>query len=275
MGEQHHCPWYYYRHLVRAKMLLMYTRKRVLFDPSSTEPFTLSRSKVELYTNCPRCFYMDCRYGISRPSFPPFTLNNAVDNLLKNEFDILRQKGESHELIKHYQIDAIPFSHPDLPKWRGEIPGYYYIGASFVHPATNFKLTGMVDDVWQNSIGDLLIVDYKATSTTKEISLEDEYKQAYKRQLEFYQWLFRNLGFSVSDTGYFVFANAIKDRDKFDARLEFTMSIIPYTGKTSWVEPLLLKIKTCLSADTMPDPSSDCEYCSYRKSSAELAASKK
>jgi hypothetical protein len=58
-----------------------------LFDPGSDKPFPLSRSKVELYLNCPRCFYLDRRLGIGRPSGPPFNLNSAVDALLKREFD--------------------------------------------------------------------------------------------------------------------------------------------------------------------------------------------
>lgn len=256
-------------------MLVMYALKnRNLYTQNSKTPFTLSRSKVELFHECPRCLYMECVYGAARPSFPPFTLNSAVDSLLKNEFDLLRQKGEAHELMQHYHIDAVPFDHPDLPKWRGEVTGYYYRGASYIDPETNFDLTGMVDDIWQDKNGDLIIVDYKSTSTTKEISLDDQYKQAYKRQMEFYQWLFRRLDFSVSDTGYFVFANANKNRTKFDGRLEFDMSIIPYVGNDSWVPKTLLEIKKCLDGKTIPAPGENCEYCAYKKLSAEIAASK-
>jgi hypothetical protein len=43
--------------------------------PRKTE---LSRSKIELYLDCPRCFYEDVVSGIKRPGGPPFTLNNAV-----------------------------------------------------------------------------------------------------------------------------------------------------------------------------------------------------
>lgn len=246
-----------------------YQRQIRIFDPKSKETLTLSRSKLELFADCPRCFYMDLRFGISRPSFPPFTLNSAVDTLLKNEFDILRQKGESHQLMKKYKIDAIPCNHPDIPKWRGELPGYFYVGASVIYPPTNFKLTGMVDDVWENSKGELIIVDYKSTSTTKEISLDDQYKQSYKRQLEFYQWLFRRLGFPVSKTGYFVFANATKNRPQFDGRLEFEMSIIDYQGDDTWVEPRIVEAHKTLLSQKIPDQSPQCEYCSYRKRSVE------
>jgi len=38
----------------------------------------LSRSKIDLFVECPRCFWLDVGQGVRRPSGPPFTLNNAV-----------------------------------------------------------------------------------------------------------------------------------------------------------------------------------------------------
>ncbi len=210
---------------------------------------------------CARCFYLDRRLKISRPSMPGFSLNNAVDALLKNEFDLLRKSGESHELMKKYKIDAVPMQHPDLGVWRDDV--HRYVGASVLHKPTNLMIQGIIDDVWKDSKGKMLMVDYKATSTTKEISLEDKYKQGYKRQIEIYQWIFRTLGHEVSDIGYFVFANATKNREKFDGKLEFDMTIISHKGDTSWVEPTITKIKACLMDDAVPPASETCEYCSY------------
>lgn len=44
--------------------------KAKLYDPASSAPFALSRSKVELFLDCPRCFYLDRRLGVARPSGP-------------------------------------------------------------------------------------------------------------------------------------------------------------------------------------------------------------
>lgn len=218
---------------------------------------------------------MDRRLGLPKPSIPAFTLNSAVDNLLKNEFDLLRKKGEAHELMKQYKIDAVPFKHKDLRLWRGEVNRYS--GAKVLHKKTNLIIDGLVDDVWENKKGELLIVDYKSTSTQYKINMNDKWKQGYKRQMEVYQWIFKELGFKVSSTGYFVYANADKNRPKFDAKLEFKVEIIPYKGKTDWVEPVLFKIKRCLESDTLPRPGKDdmsipCEYCDYKKLSAQTVA---
>ena len=238
-------------------------RQKNLYQPHSSQPFRLSRGKIDLFLECPRCFYLDRRLGLARPSMPGFALNSAVDKLLKNEFDLLRKKGQAHELMKRYGIDAVPFDHPDLPIWRDDV--YQFVGASVVHQPTNFEVCGIVDDVWINKKGELIIVDYKATSTSQKISLDDEYKKMFKKQMEVYQWIFKQMGFKVAETGYFVYANAGRNRPRFDARLEFELLLLPHKGNTSWVEPTLFEIKKCLESDTLPPASPDCEYCEYRR----------
>ena len=249
---------------------MYYKKSKGLYEKVSKEPFQISRSKIELFLQCPRCFYMECRLGLARPSTPPYTLNNAVDALLKSEFDLLRKNGEKHELVKKYSIDAVPLVNPELSQWRGEVTAY--VGALVLDEKTNLMINGLVDDIWVNPEGEFIIVDYKATSTTKEISLDDEYKQSYKRQMEIYQWIFRKLGHQVSSTGYFVFANAMKNLPKFDGKLEFSMSIIPHQGDDKWVDLSLLEIKACLESDTIPAAAHDCDYCSYKRSSVEAVA---
>ncbi len=231
-----------------------------LFDPESKEPYKLSRSKIDLFLQCPRCFYLDRRLGIVRPSIPSFTLNNTVDLLLKKEFDLLRLKGEKHVLFEKYKIDVIPFQHPEINRWRENFKGKEYFERE-----NNFIVTGAIDDIWQNPQKELMIVDYKATSTDRDINLNDEYKSSYKKQMEIYQWIFRNSGYKVSRTGYFVFANAGKNRDTFDGKLEFELSIIPYAGDTSWIFDTLAQIRILLTSDITPEYNFGCDYCKFAK----------
>ena len=235
-------------------------RTRNIYDPHSDEPFKLSRSRIENFTRCPLCFYLDLRLGVAQPPGYPFTLNSAVDHLLKKEFDIHRAKGKPHPLMKHYGVDAVPYAHIKLNEWREN-----FKGIRFLHEPTNFLVTGAVDDIWVNPKGELIVVDYKSTSKDSEINIDAEWQISYKRQMEIYQWLFRQSGFHVSDTGYFVYANGQKDREAFDGRLEFTVVLIPYTGSDSWIEKSLGDAKKCLGADAPPEPSSDCEFCAYRE----------
>ncbi len=239
-------------------------RTKNLFDPESQFPFRLSRSKLDLFLNCPRCFYVDRRLGVGQPPGFPFNLNSAVDHLLKKEFDAHRANKTPHPLMAHYGIDAVPFAHASLDTWREN-----FKGAEFLDTQTNLMLTGAVDDIWQNNQGELIIVDYKSTAKDGEVNLDAEWQISYKRQMEIYQWLFQQNGFTVSRTGYFVYCNGKRDKAAFDAKLEFDIKLIPYTGDNSWVATALQRAKLCLMGK-LPNANSSCDYCRYLGAVAEV-----
>jgi len=237
-----------------------------MFLPASAEPFKISRSKIDLFLNCPLCFYLDCKLGVARPPGYPFALNSAVDALLKTEFDIHRGKKRPHPLMQAYGLkDVIPYAHEDLNIWRSN-----FKGITFLHEATNLLITGAIDDIWINNKGEVIIVDYKSTSKEEKVSLDKEWQIGYKRQMEIYQWLFRQNGFKVSSTGYFVYCNGKTDREAFDAKLEFDIDLIPYTGDDSWIEKAIADIKTCLMSEKPPKPGKNCDYCDYRKAARDV-----
>lgn len=235
-------------------------RKKVLYSPDLEEPFRVSRSKIDLFLNCPRCFYLDRRLGVGQPSSPPFSLNNAVDELLKKEFDLYRRMQQPHPLCIENGIDAIPYQHSDLDRWRNSL----HAGIEYCMPGTNLKICGGVDDVWINSKGDLIIVDYKATSKKSEVSLDEDWQIAYKRQMEIYQWLFRRNGFQVNSTGYFVYCNGVSNAERFDATLRFSIKVIGYEGSDEWIESTIRALYQCLCSDSIPEAAGRCSYCSYR-----------
>jgi len=233
-------------------------RKRNLYNTS--ESFRLSRSKIDLFINCPRCFYLDRKLGVAQPPGYPFSLNSAVDKLLKKEFDIHRANNTAHPLMKSYGIDAIPLAHEKIDEWRDSLRR----GITAKINGSNVTVTGGVDDVWINPQGEYHIVDYKATSKEAEVTLDADWQIGYKRQMEIYQWLFRMNGYKVSSTGYFVYCNGNTDMSAFDGRLEFDIKIIPYIGDDSWVEKTILSAIECLKGNILPNVGSDCDFCKYR-----------
>lgn len=240
-------------------------RTGTTYDPASTTPFRISRSKVEDFLRCRRCFYLDRRLGVRRPSTPPFTLNNAVDTLLKREFDEYRHAGEPHPLMVQAGIDAVPFQHPLMEAWRDALRR----GITFVHPPTNLLLTGGVDDVWVTPAKELIVVDYKATAKQEEVNLDAEWQVSYKRQVEFYQWLLRRNGFTVLSTAWFVYCNGNLDRPGFDRHIDFSITLLPHEGNDAWVEGTVADIHACLRSDELPASAKGCEYCEYRASAQE------
>ena len=240
-----------------------YTPQRVrnIYDPSSSELFRISRSKIDLFLNCPKCFYLDRRLGVAQPPSYPFNLNSAVDKLLKKEFDVYRAKGQSHPLMKAGGLDAVPLKHPQMDEWRNALSG----GITYAYPGTNLLLTGGVDDVWQNKQEELIIVDYKATSKNGEMGIDADWQIGYRRQMEIYQWLFRRNGFRVNETGFFVYCNGLTNRDDFNSRLDFEISLIPYKGDDRWVDEAVKGLYVCLQSDQLPESGEDCQFCQYRE----------
>lgn len=241
-------------------------RTRNLYDPQSDQPFSLSRSKIDLFVDCPRCFYMDRRLGVARPPGFPFALNSAVDKLLKQEFDVHRKNGTNHPLIEKYGVDARPVAHEKLDDWREN-----FVGVQHLHQPTNLMIFGAIDDLWINSKDEYIVVDYKSTSKDEQIvALDKDWHEGYKRQMEVYQWLLRRNGYKVSDTGYFVYCNGITDKQAFDAKLEFDITLIAYEGSDGWIEDTINKIYHCLRSNTIPEGNPECDYCAYRQAALDV-----
>lgn len=227
----------------------------------------LSRSKIELFTNCPRCFYLDNKLGVKRPSMPAFLINTAVDHQLKNEFDSYRKAGKAHPFQEEFKVDAIPVPHEKLDTWRENFEGVTYF-----HPETGLMVSGAIDDLWINpKTGEYIVVDYKATAKEEpKRELNDGWDNAYRKQMEIYQWLLRRNGLKVSDTGYFVYCTGRHNQPTFDKVIEFDVVLIPYTGSDAWVEKTIFDIKKCLDG-SLPPLTQNCEYCIYTKAIGEVA----
>ncbi|MBT8086216.1 MAG: hypothetical protein HKN35_01895 [Woeseia sp.] len=234
-------------------------RSRNLYQPGAKKPFKISRSKIDLFVECPRCFYIDRRLGTGRPPGFPFNINSAVDTLLKSEFDVHRAAGTPHPLLEAYGLDAVPARHAEIDAWREN-----FKGVQFLHEPTNLIITGAIDDLWIDGAGNYIVVDYKATAKKEPVkTLNLAWQIGYKRQMEIYQWLLRRNELRVSDTGYFVYCTGNPNAPAFDAKIEFEIHLIPYKGNDGWVEQTIVELHECLNQDSVPAAGKDCDYCAY------------
>ena len=234
-------------------------RTRNLYDPESVSPYRLSRTKLENFLKCPRCFYLDRRLGVGQPPGFPFNINSAVDELLKREFAQCRNEGVAHPYMVEADITAVPAIHPELDNWRKN-----FVGVSYVHTASNFELFGAIDDLWLGNDGEYIVVDYKATSKNGEVRLDADWQISYKRQMEIYQWLLRKNGLPVSQRGWFVYCNGKRDADAFNDKVEFTVKLLPYDGSDNWIDDALVDARDTLTNNQLPPPTEACDYCVYR-----------
>ncbi len=242
------------------------------YIPGQTDVYKVSRTKIELFTQCPRCFWLDARHKITRPNGPPFNINKTIDELFKKEFDVHRAAGTQHPLQIKFKVAAKPFAHKDMDIWR-----FNFKGVSTLHEPTNLHVFGAVDDVWINDAGELIVVDYKATSKAQPVTSlgpEGGWQDGYRRQMEVYQWLLRANGHKVSNTGYFVYATGDPGKDGFNDKVEFETHVFAHVGKDNWIEPTLMKMKACMDDDMPPVGQAamggECDFCAYARSRTEL-----
>jgi len=85
------------------------------YDPKGKNNWKLSRSKIDLFVECPRCFYIDNRFGVKRPPMYPYNLNSAVDTLLKKE-NQFTEDFEKNKLVLGSQMPS--------KKIRNQVAGY-------------------------------------------------------------------------------------------------------------------------------------------------------
>jgi len=242
--------------------------QRSYYQKGSEQPFKVSRSKFNDFLVCKRCFYLDRVKGLKKPSMPGWALNTAVDELLKKELDYYRKLKKPHPIMKEYNLNFLPFEHEDMDKWREPRTG----GISFIDQDTNLEIYGGVDDIWLDlEKEELVVVDYKAQSSKEKVETEsylnNKYHQGYKVQMDIYVYILKEMGFDVSSTSYFYVCNGEKTFDKFDSKINFSTTLIPYETDISWIKDKILEMKSTLDSDKIPEINEVCEHCMYLEGS--------
>ena len=166
-------------------------------------------------------------------------------------------------MIKN-KLNFVPFKHKDIDIWRNARTG----GISYFDEKTNFIIHGGIDDVWLDlDKKKLVVIDYKAQSSTEVVKtdsyLSNIYHQDYKLQMDIYVHILRKMGFEVVDIAYFYICNGEKNHDKFDSKINFSITIVPYTTKTSWIDKKICEMKSLLESDQIPEINKSCERCAY------------
>ena len=232
--------------------------KKKLYIKNNLDPYPLSRTKVDLFNDCRKCFYNDIVHGIKRPLGPPLVINNAIDQVLKKEIETFRVEQRKHPLLAKLNEDFVPAMHDKLNDWKNSFKGIRY-----VHKECNLELFGSLDDLWFNRKNkSYSVVSYKYTSK-KETLTEEHIPHSYWKQLSFYNYLLKKNNINVSNKNYIVYVNGIKNTDKFENKLNFEIKIFNSKANLDWIDEAVTKIYKILQSDNHPAPSQYCKYCQY------------
>lgn len=220
----------------------------------------LSRAQLQLFSDCPRCFWLLNRHGVKQPKGYPLALNIAMDQLLKAEFDEFRAAGKLHPILVENKIEAKLFTDmAKLSEWRNN-----FRGVRWTDPKSGHTLFGAVDDILEFPDDSLAVLDYKS-SGAREVKIYD----SYQLQLDVYTFLLQRLGYRTAPKAYFAFFVAVKD-DGFKGRLPFRSQLVEITPKPDRVHKLFKDAIAAVQSDKEPESGLECDVCRWDSEAAEV-----
>jgi CRISPR/Cas system-associated exonuclease Cas4 (RecB family) len=215
----------------------------------------LSPNSLNLFLECPHCFWLDKNLGIKRPPPYPYALNSAVDALLKEEFDTYREKNLSHPMLEENNIKAHLFGNQKLlNQWRNNFAGIRYFD-----PELQATLFGAVDDVLEFDNNRIAPLDYKSTGS----SAANVYDR-FQLQLDTYTFLMEKNGFQTARKGYLAFYIVDKTRGFID-RLPFRKEMVEIETNPSDIYEIFKDAVAVLRQATPPPHSTDCLFGKWLK----------
>jgi len=213
----------------------------------------ISPKSLNLYFECPLCFWLTKNRGVTRPSPYPFQLNLEVDNILKQDFDKHRQSGGSHPLLEANNIPAKLFQNQTLlNEWRDNSKGLRYEGDDAL-------LYGVLDDVLDFGDGKLAPFDYKTTGE----KVPDVYDK-FQLQMDIYTYLLEKNGYSTPKKAVLAFYIIDKD-NAFEGKLPFRKEIHIMDTDSSYVEKSFKEVIEFLKKEAPKEHSQECVFGKWLK----------
>lgn len=211
----------------------------------------LSPNSLNLYLECPYCFWLEKGQGIRRPPPYPYALNTAVDILLKEEFDSYRAKDEPHPLLVAHNIPAKLFPNQKmLDEWRNNFKGIRYYDRQL-----DATLFGAVDDILEFRNGALAPLDYKSTGS-KVAKVYDR----FQLQMDVYTFLLEKNGYTTNRKGCLAFY-VVDKGNGFQDRLPFKKEIHMIDTDPTHVPALFGEAVTLLKQEKPPQAHrTDCQF---------------
>jgi hypothetical protein len=214
-------------------------------------PYSLSPSTLNVFKDCPRCFWLQFRKNLKRPEgiFP--SLPSGMDRILKEHFDsYIGKDALPPELVKN-KVDAKLFDDKKLlEKWRDMKRGLVY---------TDEKgniLKGCVDNILVKD-KKLIVLDYKTRGYEPRVDTHEH----YRNQMDFYNFLLRKNGHETEEYSYLLFYHPDKVVDNI---FLFHTNLVKIDVNVKHAEQVW-KNALALLEEGMPDASKECEYCRYRE----------
>ena len=245
----------------------------------------LSRSRLDLFLQSPRDFWMRYHGWESQVSGASFTVNDRMGTLAEAHFDAIRAgtfTGTSPFLDGTDYATCTPFVHPTNPEFINEFCGRKGQSWSWARthgvlyqrpsdPHAMLNVYGEPDDLLVMEAEDgghpyIVVVDFKTGSSGNpkyDKWFETNYHAAYRVQLEFYAWLVEqiiardNLPYRVYPRGVHIHMNIGRTEARLfqtstDTQVSFSHELMDVELDWSWMNPTLELALECILMTSPP-----------------------
>jgi len=211
----------------------------------------LSPSSLNLFNDCPRCFFMEKVNGIKRPRgiFP--SLPGGMDTIIKNYFDGHRAKGTLPPEIDGKISGTLFADQYKIQRWRN-------------WRTSDLKYTDPHGHVLNGAIDDLIIndstfepFDYK----TRASAPKGDCRQYYGTQMDTYGLMLEASGYPTNGTGWLLYFFPVKIDDIGLFKFETELVKIPLDLDNA--KNTLARAIETMGMTTPPAPKIDCPYCVF------------
>jgi len=223
----------------------------------------LSPSSLNLFLECPRCFWLQIREEIHRPRGAYPSLPTGMDSVIKVYFDKYREKGKLPPELEGKVKGSLVRNYELLKKWRN-----WRTGLEYKDEMLGVILFGALDDCLEvplTSSGQVRYspLDYKTRGSAPR---EGDSEKYYGNQLDCYALLLEENNYPVGEFGYLIYYFPKEVRENGTVIFD--------------VEPIKLKIDPGRSRKTLqeaikllhgpiPPHHSECEYCIWGRNNGD------
>ncbi len=218
---------------------------------TATKPLRLSPSKLNLFRECPRCFWLDKVRRIERPRGIYPSLPNGMDRVIKTYFDGLRSARALPKELEGNLPKGVTL-YPDqeqLDRWRNWRTGLEY------QDQDGSMLFGAVDDVLVAGTRHIPF-DYK---TKGSVTSEEDAIKYYQNQLDCYALLLQENGLPVADYGVLLYYSPKQVNGSGAVAFENQCLKIPIDVERA---RQVFRDAVAIVRGPLP-PTNDCKFCAW------------
>lgn len=212
---------------------------------------TLSNSRLGLFTECPRCFWLEINGGIKRPDtiFP--SLPGGLDLQFKRYFDRFRDGGELPPEVKGKLPGKLLPDLQTIDRWRDWRRGLR------VAPAwADVEVMGALDECLVDEADVYYPVDYK----TRGYAPKTDSHEYYQNQLNLYTLLLEGTGHKTKRLAYLIYYHPIEV--KAHGLIQFEVGVQEVPTDPAAAEALVKDAVALLHGPT-PQGSTSCGFCRW------------